>query len=71
MSVSGRSRSAPSALRRATIAESELMSGAGIKGVLWTKQPASQNNIARAIALTKRDPTFIFVVDDPNRIRLG
>lgn len=49
----------------ATIAESELMSGAGIKGVLWTKQPASVNNIARAIALTKRDPTFMFVIDDP------
>ena len=48
----------------ATIAESELMSGAGIKGVLWTKQPASRNNIARAIALTRRDPTFMFVVDD-------
>jgi D-serine deaminase-like pyridoxal phosphate-dependent protein len=49
----------------ATIAESELMSGAGIRGVLWTKQPASQNNLARAIALSKRDPTFMFVVDDP------
>lgn len=49
----------------ATIAESELMSGAGIKGVLWTKQPASRNNIARAIALTRQDPTFMFVVDDP------
>ncbi|HYO82549.1 MAG TPA: alanine racemase [Bryobacteraceae bacterium] len=48
----------------ATIAESELMSGAGIKGVLWTKQPASHNNVARAIALTRRDPTFMFVVDD-------
>lgn len=52
-------------LTTATIAESELMSGAGIKGVLWTKQPASQNNILRTIALTKRDPTFMFVVDDP------
>ena len=49
----------------ATIAESELMSAAGIKGVLWTKQPGSRNNIARAIALTKRDPAFMFVVDDP------
>jgi len=49
----------------ATIAEAELMSGAGLKNVLWTKQPASVNNIARAIALTKRDPTFMFVVDDP------
>src|SRR5882724_12446946 len=49
----------------ATIAEAELMSGAGIKHVLWTKQPASVNNIARAVALSKKDPTFMFVVDDP------
>src|ERR1700680_32477 len=49
----------------ATIAEAELMSGAGIKHVLWTKQPASINNISRAIALSKRDQTFMFVVDDP------
>jgi len=49
----------------ATIAEAELMSGAGIKNVLWTKQPVSVNNIARAVALSKRDPTFMFVVDDP------
>ena len=49
----------------ATIAEAELMSGAGIKHVLWTKQPASINNISRAVALSKRDPTFMFVVDDP------
>src|SRR5215831_8952335 len=49
----------------ATIAEAELMSGAGLKHVLWTKQPASTNNIARAVALSKRDPTFLFVVDDP------
>jgi D-serine deaminase-like pyridoxal phosphate-dependent protein len=49
----------------ATIAEAELMSGAGIKHVLWTKQPASVNNISRAVLLSKRDPTFMFVVDDP------
>lgn len=49
----------------ATIAEAELMSGAGIKGVLWTKQPASANNIQRAIALSKRDPSFMFVVENP------
>src|SRR3954470_22349843 len=49
----------------ATIAEAELMSGAGIKHVLWTKQPTSVNNISRAVALSKRDPTFMFVVDDP------
>jgi len=49
----------------ATIAESELMSRAGITGVLWTKQPASRNNLMRAIALTREDPTFMFVVDDP------
>ena len=49
----------------ATIAEAELMSGGGIKHVLWTKQPTSVNNITRAVALSKRDPTFMFVVDDP------
>ncbi len=49
----------------ATIAEAELMSGAGLKHVLWTKQPASVNNVARTIALSKRDPTFMFVIDDP------
>jgi 3-hydroxy-D-aspartate aldolase len=52
-------------LTTATIAESELMSDAGLRGVLWTKQPASLNNIARAIALTRRDPSFMFVADDP------
>lgn len=48
----------------ATIAESELMSNGGIKGVLWTKQPASVNNVLRAVALSKKDPTFMFVADD-------
>jgi len=52
-------------LTAATIAESELMSGSGLKGVLWTKQPASQNNIYRAVALSRRDPSFMFVVDAP------
>jgi D-serine deaminase-like pyridoxal phosphate-dependent protein len=49
----------------ATVAEAELMSAAGIKNVMWTKQPASANNVARAIELTKRDPSFMFVADDP------
>ena len=49
----------------ATIAEAELFSGAGIQGVLWTKQPASVNNIQRAVPLSKKDPTFMFVADDP------
>ena len=49
----------------ATIAEAELFSGAGIKNILWTKQPASVNNIQRAVALSKKDPTFMFVADDP------
>jgi D-serine deaminase-like pyridoxal phosphate-dependent protein len=49
----------------ATVAEAELMSAAGIKNVMWTKQPASGNNVARAIELTKRDPSFMFVADDP------
>jgi D-serine deaminase-like pyridoxal phosphate-dependent protein len=48
----------------ATIAEAELFSGAGIKGVLWTKQPVGINNIQRAVALSKKDPTFMFVTDD-------
>jgi len=52
----------------ATIAEAELFSGAGIKGVLWTKQPASINNIQRAVLLSKKDPTFMFVADDPQVI---
>ncbi len=52
-------------LTTATIAESELMSGAGIKNVFWTRQPAGKNQIGRSIALSKRDPTFILVVDDP------
>ncbi len=49
----------------ATIAEAELFSRAGIKNVLWTKQPVSVNNIQRTVALSKEDPTFMFVVDDP------
>lgn len=49
----------------ATIAEAELFSGAGIQGVLWTKQPASVNNIQRAVLLSKKDPTFMFVADAP------
>lgn len=49
----------------ATIAEAELMSGAGLKNVMWTKQPASRNGIERAVSLSKKDPTFSFVVDDP------
>src|SRR3954452_17327459 len=48
----------------ATIAEAELFSSAGIKGVLWTKQPVGVNNIQRAVALAKRDPTVMLVTDD-------
>lgn len=49
----------------ATVAECELMASAGIKGVLLTRQPTSKNNIARTVALAKREPTFATVVDDP------
>jgi D-serine deaminase-like pyridoxal phosphate-dependent protein len=49
----------------ATIAEAELMSDAGLKHVMWTKQPASRNNIERAVALSIKDPSFSFVIDDP------
>jgi D-serine deaminase-like pyridoxal phosphate-dependent protein len=52
-------------LTTATIAEAELMSNAGLRNVMWTKQPASKNNIERTIALSKKDPTFSFVIDDP------
>jgi D-serine deaminase-like pyridoxal phosphate-dependent protein len=52
-------------LTTATIAEAELMSSSGFKGVFWTRQPAGKNNIGRAVALAKRDPAFLFVVDDP------
>src|SRR5580700_11832163 len=48
----------------ATVAECELMSGAGIHNILLTRQPTSKNNIGRVIALAKRDPTFGTVVDD-------
>ncbi len=49
----------------ATIAECELMVNAGIRGVLHTCQPAGRNKISRAVALAKRDPTTIWVADDP------
>ena len=48
-----------------TIAEAELFSGAGFKGMMYTKQPVGRNNTQRAIALSKKDPTFMFVMDDP------
>jgi D-serine deaminase-like pyridoxal phosphate-dependent protein len=49
----------------ATVAECELMSQAGFHGILLTRQPTSKNNIARVVALAKRDSTFGTVVDDP------
>jgi D-serine deaminase-like pyridoxal phosphate-dependent protein len=49
----------------ATIAECELLADAGISGLLLTRQPASKNNMARVVALAKRDSTFSTVVDDP------
>src|SRR5690349_14364388 len=49
----------------ATVAECELMAGSGVTGVLLTRQPTSKNNIARTIALARREPTFGTVVDDP------
>jgi D-serine deaminase-like pyridoxal phosphate-dependent protein len=52
-------------LTTATIAESELMSASGVKGVFWTRQPAGKNNLSRAVALAAKDPTFLLVVDDP------
>jgi len=49
----------------ATVAECELLSHAGVSGMLLTRQPTSKNNIGRTIALAKRDPAFGTVVDDP------
>jgi D-serine deaminase-like pyridoxal phosphate-dependent protein len=49
----------------ATVAECELMSRSGIRGVLLTRQPVGKNNIARTIALANQDATFATVVDDP------
>ncbi len=49
----------------ATVAECELMAHDGFTGILLTRQPTSKNNIARVIALAKRDATFGTVVDDP------
>ena len=49
----------------ATVAECELMAHAGFSGILLTRQPTSKNNIARLVALARRDATFGTVVDDP------
>jgi D-serine deaminase-like pyridoxal phosphate-dependent protein len=49
----------------ATEAEAELMSGSGIKGVLLTRQPAGREKTTRVVAVAKRDPSFITIVDDP------
>lgn len=49
----------------ATEAEAELMSGAGIKGVLLTRQPAGREKTMRVAAIARRDPSFMTVADDP------
>lgn len=48
----------------ATEAEAELMSGAGVKGVLLTRQAAGKEKTNRMVALAKRDATFHMIVDD-------
>lgn len=48
----------------ATIAECELMAAAGIPNILYTAQPAGREKILRAIALSKKHPTFTCVADD-------
>jgi D-serine deaminase-like pyridoxal phosphate-dependent protein len=54
----------------ATIAEAELMVGAGVKNVLHTCQPAGKNKIWRAADLAARDSTFMVVADDPITVDL-
>ena len=49
----------------ATTAECELLINSGVHGVLHTCQPAGRNQIARTVALARRDPTFTGVLDDP------
>jgi D-serine deaminase-like pyridoxal phosphate-dependent protein len=49
----------------ATTAESELLVSSGVKNVLHTCQPAGRAQIARTVALARREPTFAGVVDDP------
>ena len=49
----------------ATTAECELLISSGVHGVLHTCQPAGRNQIARTVALARRDPTFTGVLDDP------
>jgi D-serine deaminase-like pyridoxal phosphate-dependent protein len=49
----------------ATTAECELLISSGVHGVLHTCQPAGRNQIARTVALARRDTTFTGVVDDP------
>lgn len=50
----------------ATEAEAELMSGAGVKGVLLTRQPAGREKTARVVALAAKDSSFMTVLDDPS-----
>jgi D-serine deaminase-like pyridoxal phosphate-dependent protein len=54
----------------ATIAECELLINSGVHGVLHTCQPAGRNKVSRAVALAKRDPSFICVVDDPSAAQI-
>ena len=51
----------------ATTAECELMLSSGVHNVLHTCQPAGRSQIARTVALARRDPTFTGVLDDPLR----
>ena len=48
----------------ATISECELMIGAGLPGILWTCPPVGPNKFSRIVALTRKDPSFMFVVED-------
>ena len=43
----------------------DVFNASGLKNVMWTKQPANKSAIERAVALSIKDPTFSFVIDDP------
>ena len=48
----------------ATISECELMIDAGLPGILWTCPPVGPNKFSRIVALARKDPSFMFVVED-------
>ena len=49
----------------ATISECELMMDTGLPGILWTCQPVVRTSSAASPRLPRKDPSFMFAVEDP------